>query len=279
MRRTFLAGVAVAAALAVPGKLSARNPWDANYFSNRPVVTQDGKTLRFYDDLIRGRIVVVSFVYTSCSDLCPIETARLAEVKDKLGDALGRDIFFVSLSVDPEHDTPEMLKAFADAFDTGPGWQFLTGQPEDIKSISAKFGDRSGDRKLGDHRNEVLIGNDATTRPAIGNALRPLKTSSNWSWRSASWTRNGVVSLTRQRAIRVIIGLAISRVRSCSRRCALPATRSAAVTMSGRICVGSPIAATVHGSSTSSGIRQRCWPARTQMPSRSRRDSRACACP
>jgi protein SCO1/2 len=150
-----------ALALAVPSMASA-NRWDASYFSNLPVVNQDGKTLRFYDDVLKGRIVVVNFIFTSCSDLCPIVTARLAEVKDKLGDAVGRDVFFVSLSVDPEHDTPEMLKAFADAFETGPGWQFLTGRPEDIKSINAKFGDRSGTRKLSDHRNEMLIGNDAT---------------------------------------------------------------------------------------------------------------------
>jgi protein SCO1/2 len=163
MMRRFFAGLAVAATLAVPGMPAARNPWDASYFSNRPVVTQDGKTLRFYDDLIKGRIVVISFIYTSCADLCPIETARLAEVKDKLGDAVGRDIFFISMSVDPEHDTPDMLKAFAGAFDaSAPGWQFLTGKPEDIKSINAKFGDRSAQRRLRDHRNEILIGNDAT---------------------------------------------------------------------------------------------------------------------
>jgi protein SCO1/2 len=163
MNRKFVASLAVAATLAVPGTLAARNPWGADYFPNLPVVTQDGKTLRFYDDVLKDRIVVVSFVYTSCSDLCPIETARLAELKDKLGDAVGRDIFFVSLSVDPERDTPEMLKAFADAFDaSAPGWQFLTGRPEDIKSINAKFGDRSGERTLSDHRNEILIGNDLT---------------------------------------------------------------------------------------------------------------------
>jgi protein SCO1/2 len=164
MKRVFLLGAVMIAALAtvVPG-MATTNRWGANYFPDLPVVTQDGKTLRFYDDLIKGKIVVVSFFYTSCTDLCPIETARLAEVKDKLGDAVGRDIFFVSLSVDPEHDTPEMLKAFADAFDAAaPGWQFLTGQPEDVKLINGKFGDRSAQRNLRDHRNEILIGNDAT---------------------------------------------------------------------------------------------------------------------
>ncbi len=166
MMRNILAGIVCLAAVIIsaPGAPEARaNRWGAGYFPDTPVVTQDGKTLHFYDDLIKGKIVVVNFIYTSCPDLCPIVTARLAQVKDKLGDAVGRDIFFVSMTVDPEHDTPEMLKAYADAFDaTAPGWQFVTGPPEDIKAINAKFGDRSADRTLGEHRNEVLIGNDAT---------------------------------------------------------------------------------------------------------------------
>jgi protein SCO1/2 len=166
MLRNVLAGLAslVAVIVLAPGTPEARyNPWGASYFPDVPVVTQDGKTVRFYDDMIKDRIVVVSFIYTSCSELCPIETARLAEVKEKLGDAVGRDIFFISISVDPEHDTPEMLKAFADAFGAGaPGWQFLTGRPADINAINAKFGDRSAERSLSDHRNEILIGNDST---------------------------------------------------------------------------------------------------------------------
>lgn len=164
--RNILAGLAflVAVVVSAPGALEARsNPWGVGYFPDVPVVNQDGRKLHFYDDLIKGRIVVVSFIYTGCSDLCPIMTARLAQVKDKLGDAVGRDIFFISISVDPEHDTPERLKAFADAFEAGaPGWQFLTGQPADINAISAKFGDRSAERNLSDHRNEILIGNDVT---------------------------------------------------------------------------------------------------------------------
>src|SRR5471032_3408426 len=165
MLRNSLAGLVclVLALVSVPGTPEAKNPWGAGYFPDVPVVTQDGKTLRFYDDMIKGRIVVVSFIYTSCSELCPIETARLAEVKDKLGEAVGRDIFFISISVDPEHDTPDMLKAFADAFGaSAPGWQLLTGRPADIDAINAKFGDRSAERSLSDHRNEILIGNDAT---------------------------------------------------------------------------------------------------------------------
>jgi protein SCO1/2 len=163
MLRNILAGIVCLGAMIVAAPEARGNRWGAGYFPDVPVVTQDGKTLRFYDDLIKGKIVVVNFVFTSCSDLCPIETARLAVVKDKLGDAVGRDIFFISMSVDPEHDTPEMLKAFADAFGaSAPGWQFLTGRPDQIKAINAKFGDRSAERDLKDHRNEILIGNDAT---------------------------------------------------------------------------------------------------------------------
>src|ERR1700747_3023214 len=111
MRRLIFAGLIGLAAVGVacPGPCEAgSNRWGAGYLPDVPVVTQDGKTLHFYDDLIKGRIVVVNFVYTSCSELCPIETARLAEVRDRLGDAVGRDVFFVSMTVDPEPDTPGM---------------------------------------------------------------------------------------------------------------------------------------------------------------------------
>jgi protein SCO1/2 len=138
----------------------AINRYGANYFPNLPVVTQDGKTLNFYEDVLKGKIVVVSFIYTSCPDICPLTTARLTQVEDQLRDLMGRDLFFISMTVDPEHDTPEKLKEFSKAFGTGPGWLFLTGKPEDIRLINARLGDKS--RSLSDHRNEVVLGNDAT---------------------------------------------------------------------------------------------------------------------
>jgi protein SCO1 len=136
----------------------SNSPWGSNYFPNLPVVTQDGKTLHFYDDVIKGKTVVVSFIYTSCPDICPLTTARMAMVKDELGTAMGRDVFFVSITVDPETDTPERMKAFADAFNTGPGWLFLTGKPSNIFAIVAKFGNTSTVKS--EHRNEIILGND-----------------------------------------------------------------------------------------------------------------------
>src|SRR5215471_21361349 len=146
MRRPLLAGIAASAAviMAAPGAAEGQgNRFGANYFPNLPVITQDGKTLKLYDDVIKGKIVLISFIYTNCPDICPLTTARLAQVEEKLGDIVGRDIFLVSLTVDPERDTPERLKSFATAFGAGPGWLFLTGKPEDIRTINANLGDRS----------------------------------------------------------------------------------------------------------------------------------------
>src|SRR5262245_16511185 len=156
------------------GTLSAQAAgWGKEYVPNVPVITQDGKVLNFYDDLIKDKIVVLSFVYTSCKDICPLSTARLGEAQDKLGDRVGRDIFFYSISIEPERDTPERLKQYADAFHAGPGWLFLTGLPEDIKLIRDKFGDRRPD--LADHRNDVVLGNGATGEWQRENALGDLE--------------------------------------------------------------------------------------------------------
>ena len=163
MTRSLMAGIATLAAalFSLQTPLHAQsNRWGAGYFPNLPVVTQDGKTLKFYDDVIKGKMVLISFIYTNCPDMCPLTTARISQVEDALGDMVGRDIFFISMTVDPVRDTPERLKEFAKAFDAGPGWLFLTGKPEDIKLINASLGDRS--RTIDEHRNEIVLGNDAT---------------------------------------------------------------------------------------------------------------------
>src|SRR5215216_393935 len=161
MQRHLLAGITLLAALAtsMPQSVEAQGRrWNEGYLPNLPVVTHEGKTLRFYDDLIKGKIVVINFIYTSCQDICPIATARLAQVEEKLGEKVGRDLFFISMTVDPEHDTPERLNEYAKAFGTGPGWLFVTGKPEDIRAINYKLGERSS--KLSEHRNEIVLGND-----------------------------------------------------------------------------------------------------------------------
>ena len=84
--------------------------------------------------------MVIELIYTHCVDICPLETARLAQVQKMLGDRVGKDIFFYSISIDPTRDTPEVLKAYAEKYHVGPGWTFLTGKKEDIDLISKKLG-------------------------------------------------------------------------------------------------------------------------------------------
>src|ERR1700712_5774855 len=160
----LMAATAVAVAAATIGNSwdgkALDRPWGENYIPNLTVMTQRGKPVKFYDDLVKGKIVIISFIYTSCTDICPLTTARVAQLEEKLGDMVGREVFFLSMTVDPETDTPERLKEYAERFGAGPGWSFVTGKPADIRAINYKFGDRSG--SVSAHRNEIVMGNDTT---------------------------------------------------------------------------------------------------------------------
>ena len=150
--------------LAPAAKAFDKSRWGANYFPNIELITQDGKKVKFYDDLVKGKIVVIDLIYTHCVDSCPLETARLAQVQKCLGDRVGKDVFFYSISIDPEQDTPQVLKEYAEKYHARPGWLFLTGKKEDIDLLSKKWGcirsptpnDRDG------HTPSVLIGNEET---------------------------------------------------------------------------------------------------------------------
>ena len=134
------------------------------HFPNVELLTQDGKKVRFYDDLIKGKVVAINLIYTTCKYSCPLETARLVQLQKLLGERMGKDIFFYSITIEPEHDTPQVLKDYADKYHVGPGWLFLTGKEADIKLLSHKLGldtlPRADDPD--GHMPHLLIGNDAT---------------------------------------------------------------------------------------------------------------------
>jgi protein SCO1/2 len=138
--------------------------WGPDYFPNVELTTQDGATVHFYDDLLKGKMVVIELIYTHCVDACPLETARLAQVQRLLGDRVGKEIFFYSISIDPEHDTPAELKAYAEKYHAGTGWLFLTGKKADIDLISKKLGlyTAPNPRNRDGHAPAVLLGNEAT---------------------------------------------------------------------------------------------------------------------
>lgn len=159
--RFFQWGGASVLALACALPAGAAGRYGPKYFSNVPLVNQDGKTLRLYDDLLKGKAVAINAIYTSCTDVCPLETARLVHLQRVLGERVGRDIFFYSISIDPEHDTPERLKAYMEKFGVGPGWQFLTGKLEDVNVAVKKLGLFSlKDAYTKDgHRSILMVGN------------------------------------------------------------------------------------------------------------------------
>jgi protein SCO1 len=156
---TCRANPATAAATGVRGG----SVWGAGYFPDAPLVSQDGKNVRFFSDLLQGKVVVINFMFTRDPAEGGVETARLREVQKILGDRVGRDIFFYSISIDP-NDTPKMLKAYADKFQVGPGWLFLSGKEDDVTQLRKKLGVYRGEKgeKLEDFETRLLIGNQAT---------------------------------------------------------------------------------------------------------------------
>ena len=181
-RRAFL--LAGAAASALPAALPTRPARAARplaqrggvaYFTNAELRTHDGRTLRFYDDLLKGKIVLINFMYTECGDICPGMTQNLADVQKLLGDRVGRDIFMYSFTLQPEHDTPERLKEYAETFDVKPGWLFLTGAPADIELLRRRLGfadsDPVQDADLEQHIGIVRIGNEPLNRWVMTAAL------------------------------------------------------------------------------------------------------------
>lgn len=141
------------------------SPWDAAYFPNIELTDQDGQKHRFYDDLIKNKVVAINFIYTHCNDSCPAETASLKQVKTILGDRVGKDIFFYSISIDPTHDTPQVLKDYAAKFRVGSGWKFLTGKQQDTELLRKKLGLFREDveaGKLSEHSTSIMIGNEST---------------------------------------------------------------------------------------------------------------------
>jgi protein SCO1 len=144
------------------GSASADNRWGADYFPNVPLTTQDGTAVRLYDDLLKGKSVAINVMYTSCKDECPLETARLAQVQQLLGERMGKDIFFYSITIDPKQDTPKVLKAYAQKYGVGPGWLFLTGKEEDIRLATKKLGlSRRKDSASKDgHTASLMVGNE-----------------------------------------------------------------------------------------------------------------------
>ncbi len=128
------------------------------YFSDVELVDQDGRRHRFYSDLLQGKIVVVAAFLTSCTTSCPILAERMAALQERVGDRLGRDVYLLSFSVDPQTDTPARLKQYAERVGARPGWFFLTGSKTNVDWALYKLGAYTDPAEA--HSNLLILGNE-----------------------------------------------------------------------------------------------------------------------
>jgi len=184
-RRTWLAalGLLPAAGLVSWAEASGKSPekethaWQdipprelirRRHLPDVALVTHEGKSVRFYDDLIKDKKVVINCVYTRCQGICVPVTANLVRVQKLLGDRVGRDIFFYSITLKPEEDGPAALERYAALHGVGPGWSFLTGKPEDIEKLRTMLGfryaDPAEDADKSNHVGMIRMGNEPYLR-------------------------------------------------------------------------------------------------------------------
>lgn len=136
------------------------NPAAQNYFSDVELINQHGEKMRFYSDLIRGKVVVINCFFTECTSICPPLNKNLVAIQEALGERLGRDVHLISISVDPVTDTPLLLKEYAGKYRAKPGWYFLSGKKENVDQALSKLGFYVKERDQ--HSGLFLIGNDKT---------------------------------------------------------------------------------------------------------------------
>lgn len=155
--------LALAAALLWPAAAGAAPKGAAGaaaYFPDVELVDQHGESHRLYSDLLEGKVVVINAMFTSCSSSCPAMAARLAKIQRWLGDRLGSEVHILSISVDPETDTPQRLAGFADAFGARPGWYLLTGSQANVGEALRKLGQYVEEPEA--HQSVMIMGNEPT---------------------------------------------------------------------------------------------------------------------
>src|SRR5258708_7339886 len=190
-----LAGLAPVVGMAFPAKAAgaatqpdeARERLRQRNFPDVVLRTADNQKVRFYEDLIKDKIVTINFFYAKCDGVCPGITANLVKVQKLLGERVGREIFMYSISLKPDEDKPAVLKEYADMYEVKPGWQFLTGHPEDIELVRRGIGFTNPDPKLdkdkSQHIGNIRYGNE----PLMLWAACPGLAHAEWIAESIGW--------------------------------------------------------------------------------------------
>ena len=142
----------------------ARENIRRRYFPDVTLFTQDGGKVHFYQDLVKDKIVVLNFFYAHCEGICPLVTHNLARVQKLLGDRMGRDVFFNSITLKPAEDTASVLKEYEKMHGIKPGWTLLTGEPDDVELLRRSLGftdpDPLVDRDKSNHIGNIRYGSE-----------------------------------------------------------------------------------------------------------------------
>ena len=153
--------LAEAAAQAGPTNDAAAEEKARKFFTDLEVVDQNGRKLRFYSDVLKGRVVLINFIFTNCPDACPMVTHKLMQVRNMMVPAIKDDVWFISISVDPERDTPQAMKEFATKQGVDESrWLFLTGDKKNLEFIVKRLGQYT--QEVEAHSTLMLAGNDRT---------------------------------------------------------------------------------------------------------------------
>ena len=177
-RRYLLAGLGAASLGALTTRATAAEPPQQGRSEGRipnvELKTHKGSTIRFYDDLVRGKVVMINMMYADCEGICPMMTANLVQVQERLGSRIGKDIFMYSISL-RETDSPQDLADYAEMHGVHPGWLFLTGSRSNVRQLRYALGfydpDPAIDKVENRHTGMVRIGNDSYNRWAMAPAL------------------------------------------------------------------------------------------------------------
>ena len=162
-RSAAFAAILIVASTPVSAEPSAADQAAADakardYFSTVELIDQNGDPRKFYDEVLKDNVVVISFIFTNCQSACPLMTRNLTMIRDMLREDERRAIQFVSISIDPLRDTPSAMKEFAQKHDAdNGGWLWLTGQPDDVNYVTKRLGSYTDDPEA--HTTTLLAAN------------------------------------------------------------------------------------------------------------------------
>ena len=161
---TLSSAGAEAATVANAAAAADRERMQRKHFPDVALLTQDNQKVRFYEDMVKDKIVTINFFYANCEGICPIVTSNLVKVQKILADRVGRDIFMISITLKPLEDSPVVLKKYAEDHGIKPGWTLLTGKPDDIELLRRSLGftnlDPVLDQDKSQHIGNIRYGNE-----------------------------------------------------------------------------------------------------------------------